>query len=286
LDSFVRLADKDILTREVLDYEGLHLFHYATSSCSQKSRIVLNLKQLAWQPHYIDLSQAANNETWFLGINPRGLVPVLVNDGVVHIESNDILRELERIAPSPVLFPAQHEAEIADFLIEEDDLHIDLRTLSFRFVFNRTKSTKPAEALERYRNHGTGSADPKKKKEIAFYDRIGRDGITDQAVRVSAEKFRDAFARWNERLGGFPFLLGDTLTIIDIAWYVYAKRLRFGGYPVQRLHPNVEDWFQRLDGQSEFLDGIALTSELKAMIAANRRQQEETGTTFAEIVGW
>ena len=70
------------------------------------------------------------------------------------------------------------------------------------------------EALERYRNHNTSSADP--KKGIAFYDRIGRDGITDHAVRVSAERFRDVFARWNERLGGFPFLLGDTLTI-DIA---------------------------------------------------------------------
>ena len=77
--------------------------------------------------------------------------------------------------------------------------------------------------------------------DIAFYDRIGRDGITDHAVRVSAERFRIVFARWNERIGGFPFLLGDTLTIIDIAWYVYAKRLRFGGYPLQRIHPNVED---------------------------------------------
>ncbi|MEC9186045.1 MAG: hypothetical protein VX930_17385 [Pseudomonadota bacterium] len=49
---------------------------------------------------------------------------------------------------------------------------------------------------------------------IAFYDRIGRDGITDHSVRVSAERFRDVFARWNERLGG---------------------------YPLQRIHPNVED---------------------------------------------
>jgi len=282
----VRLNEEDVLTREVLDYEGLHLFHYATSSCSQKSRIVLNLKQLAWQPHYIDLSKAENNSDWFLGINPRGLVPVLVHNGDVHIESNDILRELERIAPSPVLFPPEREAEITTLLTEEDDLHIDLRTLSFRFVFNRTKSTKPLEALERYRNHGAGTADPKKKKEIAFYDRIGRDGITNQAVRESAEKFRVVFARWNERLHGSPFLLGDVLTIIDIAWYVYTKRLRFGGYPMQRLHPNVEDWFLRLDGQSEFLDGIALTPELEEMITSNRRQQEETGTTFVDIMGW
>jgi glutathione S-transferase len=73
----------------------------------------------------------------FLGINPRGLVPVLVHDGVVHIESNDIIQYLEQKFPTPKLIPAGHENKIAALLRHEDDLHLDLRTLSFRFVFNR-----------------------------------------------------------------------------------------------------------------------------------------------------
>ena len=35
-------------------------------------------------------------QPWFLGINPRGLVPVLVHDGAVHIESNDIIQYLDK----------------------------------------------------------------------------------------------------------------------------------------------------------------------------------------------
>jgi glutathione S-transferase len=35
----------------------------------------------------------------FLGINPRGLVPVLVHDGDVYIECNDILTYLESAFP-------------------------------------------------------------------------------------------------------------------------------------------------------------------------------------------
>ena len=52
----VQLADRDILTREVLEWTGVHLFHNASSSCSQKTRIVLNAKRVEWVAHPIELS--------------------------------------------------------------------------------------------------------------------------------------------------------------------------------------------------------------------------------------
>jgi len=56
--------------------------------------------------HPIDLPGNENFRPWFLGINPRGLVPVLVHDGAVHIESNDIIQYLEQKFPEPKLIPA------------------------------------------------------------------------------------------------------------------------------------------------------------------------------------
>src|SRR5580704_13795250 len=88
----VQLADGDIKTREVLGWKGVHVLHFMGSSCSQKLRIFLNLKGIPWQSHPIDLPAYENMQPWFLGINPRGLVPVLVHDGAVHIESNDIIQ--------------------------------------------------------------------------------------------------------------------------------------------------------------------------------------------------
>ena len=79
----------------------MHVLHYAGSTCSQKLRIFLNLKGIGWQSHPIDLSKHENYWPWFLGINPRGLVPVLVHDGKVHIESNDIITYLEAAFPAP-----------------------------------------------------------------------------------------------------------------------------------------------------------------------------------------
>ncbi|MDA0239054.1 MAG: glutathione S-transferase N-terminal domain-containing protein, partial [Proteobacteria bacterium] len=112
----VKLADSDIQTREVLDWKGVHLFHFYGSSCSQKTRIFLNLKGIPWESHLIDMGNYENMGAWYLGINPRGLVPTLVIDGEVHIESNDIIALLDERFPAPKLIPAGRESEVDDLL--------------------------------------------------------------------------------------------------------------------------------------------------------------------------
>ena len=102
----VELIADDIKTREVLGWKGVHVLHYWGSSCSQKLRIFLNMKEIQWESHLVDLQANENFSPWFLGINPRGLVPVLVHDGTVHIESNDIIVYLEKAFSTPSLIPA------------------------------------------------------------------------------------------------------------------------------------------------------------------------------------
>ncbi|MGC1357225.1 MAG: glutathione S-transferase N-terminal domain-containing protein [Xanthobacteraceae bacterium] len=146
----VQLVDGDFRTPEVLGWKGVHVLHFMESSCSQKLRIFLNLKGIEWESHLVDLFTNENFTPRFLGINPRGLVPVLVHDGVVHIESNDIIQYLEKTFAAPKLIPAGYENEVATLLKHEDDLHLDLRTLSFRFVFAPPGPPKPAESLKSY----------------------------------------------------------------------------------------------------------------------------------------
>lgn len=286
----VQLIDSDIQTREVLGWQGIHLFHARMSSCSQKLRIFLRLKGIEWESHELNLSKGESYTEWFLGINPRGLVPVLVWDGVVHIESNDIMALLDQCFGPPELLPERHGAKILKVLEAEDALHLDLRTLSFRFLYNRTGSPKTSEMMEIYRAGGSGMVagkedTDKRGLEIAFYEGLAREGLTDETVRRSAAKFLEEFDRLEQRLGEGSFLLGDTLTVVDIAWFVYATRLELGGFPFRRLYPKVAEWRTRLGDQSEFADEVRLTSALAAAVAENRREQERTGTTVSDIVG-
>jgi glutathione S-transferase len=286
----VQLVDRDITTREVLGWKGVHVLHYSGSSCSQKLRIFLNLKTIEWTSHLIDLHSNENFRPWFLGINPRGLVPVLVHDGAVHIESNDIIQHLEKMFPSPKLVPAGHENEVAALLRHEDDLHLDLRTLSFRFVFNPPGPPKPAAALESYAMNGAGTVqgakDREKEIQIEFWQRATKEGFTDERARASAQKFRAEFDVLEQRLAGAPYLMGEALSVLDIAWFTYAHRLSLAGYPLKRLHPRVYAWKEKLGARPEFAKEIVMPAEAKARIEATHRAHAAAGKSLEMVAGF
>ena len=70
----MKLDRSDIKTEEILDWKGIHLFHFSGSACSQKLRIFFNIKKINWNSHVINLIKQEQFSKWFLGINPRGLV--------------------------------------------------------------------------------------------------------------------------------------------------------------------------------------------------------------------
>ena len=283
----VQLADSDIRTREVLGWQGVHVLHFMGSSCSQKLRIFLNLKNIPWLSHPIDLPSNENMQPWFLGINPRGLVPVLVHDGAVHIESNDIIQYLEERFPTPRLIPAGHENEVAALLKHEDDLHLDLRTLSFRFVFAPPGPPKPAAALESYIAHGgtvQGVKDHEKQVQIEFWQRAAREGFTDAQARASALKFRAEFDALEKTQAKQPYLMGDHLSVLDIAWLIYEHRLSLAGYPFERLHPHVHAWAERLRAMSEFAKEVTQLRHSAEQLDTIRRTQ--FGKTLEMIAGF
>ena len=285
----VKLADTDIRTREVLDWQGLHVFHMALSSCSQKLRIFLALKGIEWESHEVDLLHNENLSERFLGINPRGLVPVLVDDGDVHIESNDIITHLEAKYPEPRLIPVGLEDRVDALLRHENDLHLDLRALSFRFVFNAPDEPKSEEELGRYATAGSGTVngqkDGRRDVEIGFWKTYAAEGITDDAARAATEKFRAAFTELDDRLADGPYLLGDTLSVLDIAWFIYANRLMLAHYPLARLHPRLGAWFDRLAERAEFAGEIALPPPVAAHFDAGRRRDVEQGKTLELVAG-
>lgn len=286
----VQLADADINTREVLSWKGIHVFHHPLSSCSQKLRIFLNLKGIEWQSHVIDLQTKQNLSSWYLGINPRGLVPTLVHDGAVHIESNDILVHLERSLPEPRLIPVGMENQMTELLSHEDDLHLDLRALSFKFVFAPPGPPKSEMDLKRYATAGSGTVqgrrDAAKDVQIAFWQQfITGDGISDDVARQSVQKFRAEFSKLERLLTDRPYLFGASLTVLDIAWFIYANRLLLAGYPLMRLHPRLAQWFQQMHQRPEFANEVTLPAPVERHFAEIRRAHASAGKTLEQITG-
>jgi glutathione S-transferase len=286
----VMLHDEDVRTREVLDWKGLHVFHASYSSCSQKLRAVLNVKGIDWKSHPIDLSKNENITPYYLGINPRGLVPSIVLDGVVHIESNDIIALIEDLYPNPRLIPDEQRDAIDTLLEHEDALHVDLRNLSMRFVFALPGPPKSAEDLKNYATLGSGTvggqSDAQLDREIAYWNSFAANGgITDEAAKASVQRFKDAFDDLESRLAGSEYLLGDEISVLDIAWIIYVERLRLAGYPIARLYPRLELWSVRLMQREEIAKEVAFPPSLAEIVAQRRKEREERGEQFEKICG-
>ena len=281
-----QLMEKDIQTREVLDWQGLHLLHFASSACSQKVRIFLNLKGIDWTPHPVNLATQKNYEPWFLGINPRGLVPVLVHDGSVYIESNDILAYLEETFREPCLIPPSQAGEVSSLLREEDDLHLSLRSLTMRFVVPRLLAAKRPASLAAYEEDpGTvgGVPDDHKEVELRFWKDFARQGVTDAEVRAAVVRFRNVYQRFDATLSERAYLLGDSPGVLDIAWFIYTHRLARAGYPFGEQHPHVERWYRDLLSREAFSKEVGEPLPIRLIGAGLWAVHRLRGRTLAEV---
>ena len=216
----MQLENKDIKTREVTQWQGLHLFHFDMSSCSQKVRIVFRELDLPFTPHPINLMKDEQETDWYLGINPRGEVPVLVHNGAVHTESNDIIQYIDDNFASPdksLLPQSETERQAMQALLDtENDLHGDLRTVTFTYLAPDMKN---------------------------------RAGNTDSLSLIG--RFHNAFQALDEQLASNTYLLGDRLTLLDISWFITLFRLERAGYPLAE-HPRLAAYFSRISQRPSF----------------------------------
>ena len=249
----MKLLSSDIKTKEILDWKGIHLLNYQFSACSMKTRIYLNLKNIPFTSHQINLSAGENFSEWFQGINPRSLVPVLIHDGEVHIESNDILQYLEGCYKEVPLIPKNMEEEIKDLLKFEDDLHIDIRNITFKFLvprfLNKGKSVQPKAKNKATLNGELDSMDDVNRNICEEYE---KHGIKDEDASRSLIHFRTALEDLNDKLEHNKYITGAELSLVDIAWFIYTTRIQHANYPLKRLHPNVFGWYERLYANNLF----------------------------------
>ena len=280
-----KLIKEDIRTEEVFEWRGLNLIHFSGSSCSQKTRIFLNLKGIDWVSHHVDLSSGENHSDWFLGINPRGLVPILVDDGEVHIESNDIIQYLEEKFPEPKLIPEGYKTLTSELLKEEDDLHLDIRNLSFRFLFGKLARKRPSsiKKFEDYEGTIEGKRDSHKVKEVNFYNDFLKQGIPVDALKQSVTKFIKVYERFEQDLANQEFLLGEEVSVLDIAWFIYTHRLDLAGYDFKKRHRAVYNWYLNLLGKEAFKKEIEEPFILKAVRSSIRLKDIVSGSTLKHL---
>ena len=283
----MQLDPSDIKTKEVFNWKGYHLLHFYGSACSQKLRIFLSLKKIKWKSHQINLQKQEQFCDRFLGINPRGLVPTLVYDGNVYIESNDIMFFVESISTNINLIPNEYIKEIKENLAYEDSLHQDLRILTFRFIVPHFLGKKNLKKLNNKKNNkGTikGETDIKKNKEIDFWMNHHKFGITDEQVNESFKKFSEAVNKIELKLTNNSYILNNQITVLDIAWFININRIVKAGFDLKNKYPNTYKWYKKLKNNKNFSNEVKEGLPLQIIVNIFRFYNFFTGNLLKNIV--
>jgi glutathione S-transferase len=177
------------------ELEGIHLWHAPLSSCSQRVRITLAEKGLGFISHLIDLHAGEHATEEYQRIHPNGLVPALVIDGELIIESVDIIKELERRFESPSLRApgARLDAEMQLAMKRANAAQPALKLLTFEFLF-RAAPTPPKRNVIAFQNNHKNDA--LKKFHRDFAAGFKRDRIVSAAADAHSDfRFLDSQLR-------------------------------------------------------------------------------------------
>lgn len=197
---------------DITALRGLHLYHAGISNCSMRVRLVLEEKGLKWISHEIDLGHQENNQPWYMAINPKGLVPAIVHDGMVVTESNDIMNYVEEKFPEPALMPADPaQAVEAKYWV---DLAVSLHINAIKtWVYGTTGgTTKKRTEIEHY-------AEIQPDKELLAFHTKAVDGFTTAEIEAARKMLLEVCDQMELRLEDHTFLVGETQSLADIAWF-------------------------------------------------------------------
>lgn len=238
--------------KEVLDFEGLHLYHAGISNCAMRVRITLEEKNLPWTSHHLDIINKEHLTPEYFGINPKGLVPCLVDDGVVINESDDIIDYIDKKWPNPPLRPTSEQGlkEMYEWMEVSASGH--LRSVKTYMYFVKLKG-KMRQSEEEVRKYQSLQTDP----ELLDFHRKNTsvDGITQEDADKAVEIITGVFDKAETILKDNDWLVENRFSLADIAWLPSYYILVRADFPCDN-HPALQAWAARFAERESYKKGV------------------------------
>jgi glutathione S-transferase len=257
----------------------LVLHHNGLSSCSQKVRLALAEKGLAFTSREVNLVAGEQHAPDYVKLNPSHVVPTLVHDGRVLIESSLINEYLEEAFAEPPLAPAapagRHAMRLWVKQIDEK-VHPAAGVLTYAIGARPAALAQPAEARE-----ANLAAIPDAARRAA------RRSVLEHGV--AAPEFAGALGAFLDLVDGMEaalrpgsWLSGERFGLADAAALPYVLRLEHLAMTpllAPAARPRVADWLARVRARPSFETAIAAWAP--APILALFRKQGEA--VWAEV---
>jgi len=241
----------DPTNKEVLSLKGLHLYHANLSNCSMRVRMTLEEKNLPWTSHHFDLPKREHITPEYFGINPNGVVPTLVHDGVVIIESDDIIDYLDKTFLEPPLRPTSPEELEKMYWWMKSAVAIHVKAIKTYIYFHKMqgKMRQSEEQNEAYQKLQTN------EELLEFHRHSSGEGFSSEEAKTAELTIDGFFEEANAILQNQKWLVGKVFSLADITWAPLHYTLSGTPYDFSR-YPAVQNWADRLKERESYRKGI------------------------------
>jgi glutathione S-transferase len=252
---------------------ALELYHHGSSACSAKVRFALAEKELPWSSRYVEILAGEQFKPEFVALNPKAVVPVLVHDGAVIVESTVICEYLDESFPAKPTYPREplERAQVRVWTkAVDEELHPACSAITYVVSHRHTILRKGAGSFEEFLARGSGEGLAARTLKWQWIQ-LGLE------APGAADKIRlyDACLEKMERaLAESEWLVADRFSMADVAMAPYVNRLAalaMHGLWENGRRPNVERWFARVRTRPTFRPAFVdwVPEELAAEMRSN-----------------
>lgn len=248
----------------------LKLYHHGSSVCAAKVRIVLHEKDLDWESEYVDILKGEQFDPTYQKLNPNAVVPTLVHDNKVVIESTVNCEYLDDVFPNPPLRPTD-PYQLAQMRIwtKRVDEHLHPMTSVLTYTASHRHSILESNTPEQVQAIIDQTTDPVKRARKKEWIELGMDA---PSARQAVREFTRTLADMDKALSGHPWIAGDTYSLADIALSPYLNRLSMLSMDAfWQRYANVADWYERIQARPSFQPALRdwIPDELTNSLATN-----------------
>ena len=231
----------------------LELYHNINSVCAQKVRLALVEKGLEAKEHVLTL-RGDQFDPAYVRLNPNAVVPTLVHDSNVIIESTVIMHFVDEAFLGPTLMPSESLARATVRMTEklmDEHVHNACTTLTFATANRASLARLTPEELEA---ELAKSPDPKRaeiKRQVVHH------GLDAPVIPDALRQQEKLLTVIETAMKNGPFIAGSTWSLADAAATPYVWRLdklKLAGMWDQR--PGVAAWYARIRQRPSFKTAV------------------------------
>lgn len=239
---------------------SIKLYHCPGSLYSQMVKLVLAEKNIQWSSHLLNLLTFENLQPSYVKLNPKGVVPTLVDGDKVICDSVAIMYYLDQQFPNPKLTPVESE--------QQQRMHywIDLhqRLPMGEIIYSNYKGFDGIairKSIQVKENHilRLMQANPDLKKQYA--DKLEHIKELNKTIRDSQKmlninaQIEPMLDKLECQLKQSEWLGNNVYSLADVVWAAtlhHLEQLEFACLWSQEKRPAIDKYWQRLKTRPNF----------------------------------